>query len=141
VTEYSLELEMELPMQKTWMTWTGRVLSTLVVLLLSFSGIMKLMRPPEVIQSFVGQFGFPESTLLAIGILELACALIYAFPPTRYLGAIVLTGYLGGAIVTHVRVEDVFFGPLILGIVVWAGLWLREPGLRRLIPLVSADAR
>lgn len=128
-------------MQKTWMTWTGRVLSALVVLMLSFSAVMKLMKPPEVIEAFVGQFGFPESTLMPIGIVELLCALIYAFPKTRYLGAILITGYLGGAIVTHVRIEDVFVGPLIVGIAAWAGLWLREPGLRRLIPLVANDAR
>jgi hypothetical protein len=95
---------------------------------------MKLVQPPPVIEAFTGTFGYPASTLVPIGILEIACVALYAFPPTAVLGAVMVTGYLGGAIATHVRVGDPFVGPLVLGILAWAGLYLREPRLRALLP-------
>lgn len=124
--------------QKSWMTWTGRVLSGLVVLMLSFSAVMKLQGPPEVVEPFVNVFGYPLAVLGTIGVIELLCALIYAIPQTSVLGAILLTGYLGGAVATHVRVADgQFYNALVIGIVVWAALFLRDARLRALLPLVS----
>jgi uncharacterized membrane protein YphA (DoxX/SURF4 family) len=114
--------------------WTGYVLSALPVLLLLFSGTMKLVRPPGMAESFA-HLGWPATLALALGILELACTVIYAIPRTAVLGAILLTGYLGGAIATHVRIGEPFFTQFILGVLVWGGLYLRDPRLRALIPL------
>jgi hypothetical protein len=99
------------------------------------SGVMKLMHAPEVVRTFTSQFGYPESTLSTIGIIEIICVLIYAIPQTAVLGAILVTGYLGGAIATHTRISDpTLIGPLILGILAWIGLYLRDPRLHALIP-------
>jgi DoxX-like protein len=117
--------------------WAGRILSTLPILLLLFSGVLKLSKAAPVVQGFA-QFGYPESLLLSIGIVEVACAVVYAIPRTSILGAILTTGYLGGATATNVRVGDPsFFLPVILGVLVWAGLFLRDDRLRALIPLRS----
>lgn len=115
--------------------WVGRVLSALPVLLLTFSAIMKFTHSPQVIEGFVGKFGYPEGTLLPIGVVELFCALVYAVPQTSVLGAILITGYLGGATATHVRVSDAWYGAVGIGVVAWAGLYLREPRLRGLLPV------
>src|SRR6185436_3463109 len=85
--------------------WTGYVLGALPVLLFLFSGTMKLMKPPAVVEGFK-QLGFPERVILGIGILEIVCTILYVVPPTAVIGAILLTGYLGGAIVTHLRVGE-----------------------------------
>ncbi len=115
--------------------WAGRILSALPVLMLLFSGVMKLMKPAPVVQGFA-HFGYPESLALCIGILELACTVVYVIPRTSVLGAILLTGYLGGATATHVRIgEALFIIPVILGVLVWGGLFLRDDRLRALIPL------
>src|SRR5579872_6324587 len=86
--------------------WTGRVLSALPVLGLIASSSMKLMHNPNMVPMFVGKFGYQESALTAIGLVELACAVLYLVPATSVLGAILVTGYLGGAVATHVRVGD-----------------------------------
>jgi hypothetical protein len=117
--------------------WTGRVLSALVVLGLVFSASMKLRRPAEVVDSFVKHYGYPDPALSTLGVVEIACAVVYAIPQTSVLGAILVTGYLGGATATHVRVSEAFLAPLILGVLAWAGLYLREPRLRALLPLRS----
>jgi hypothetical protein len=115
--------------------WAGRILSALPVLLLLFSGVLKLMKPAAVVQGFA-HFGYPESLLLTLGILELACTVVYVIPRTSVLGAILTTAYLGGATATHVRIGDPsFFIPVILGVLVWGGLFLRDDRLRALIPL------
>ena len=116
------------------MLWTGRIMSTLPVLTLVFSAVMKLMKPPGLAEGFA-HLGYPVSLALGLGILELTCTFVYVIPRTSMLGAILLTGYLGGATATHVRVGDPFYGPVILGLLVWGGLYLREPRLRALIPL------
>src|SRR5437660_4842925 len=77
--------------------WTGRIISAVPVVMLLMSGIMKLAAPPEMVKAFTEQFGYPESTLLAIAVVELACVVVYVIPQTAVLGAILLTGYLGGA--------------------------------------------
>ncbi len=116
--------------------WTGYVLSTLPVLLLILSGVMKLAKPAPVLEGFA-HLGLPEHLALGIGLLELACTLLYIIPRTAILGAILLTGYLGGAIVSTLRVGDAYIATVILGVMLWAGLYLREPRLRALIPLRS----
>jgi hypothetical protein len=114
--------------------WTGYIMSALPVLLLLFSASMKLLKPPAVVQGFA-QFGFPESLILKLGILELICTVLYVIPRTSILGAILLTGYLGGATVTHLRVGQAFLMPVLAGVLVWGGLFLRDPRVRNLIPL------
>jgi hypothetical protein len=118
------------------MLWTGRILSALPVLALLASAVMKFLKPTEVVEGFVN-LGWPESLALALGILEIACTIIYAIPQTAVLGAILLTGYLGGAIATHVRIGDGFITPIVLGAMVWGGLYLRDERLRALLPLRS----
>lgn len=118
------------------MLWAGRILSALPVLALVFSGSLKLMKPAAVLQGFA-HLGYQESVILGIGIAEIACALVYAFPRTAVLGAILMTGFLGGATATHVRVGEPFFMPILVAVVAWAGLFLREGRLRALLPLRS----
>ena len=117
--------------------WTARVLTAIPVLFLLFDTVIKLMRIDPVIDSF-NALGYPASLALAIGVLELACLALYLVPATSVLGAVVLTGYLGGAVATHVRVENpllthVLF-PVYVGLFLWGGLFLREPRLRCLLP-------
>jgi len=117
--------------------WAGRIMSALPVLLLLLSGIMKLLKPAPVLQAFA-HFGYPQNLIFSLGILELACTVVYVMPRTAVLGAILLTGYLGGATATNVRVGDpLFFIPVVLGVLVWTGLFLRDDRLRALIPLRS----
>ena len=116
------------------MLWTGYIMSALPVLMLLMSGVMKLIKPPAVVEGFA-HLGLPESLALGLGILELACAVAYVIPQTSVIGAILLTGYLGGATVAHLRVGDSFLMPVLLGMLVWGGLFLRDPRLRALIPL------
>lgn len=118
----------------TKMRWAGYVLSVLPALLLLFSAWMKLSKAPPAMQGFV-QFGFPESVLVGIGIVELLCTALYLIPRTAVLGAILLTGYLGGATATHLRVGDAFITPIIVGAVLWGALYLRDARIRALIPL------
>ncbi len=116
------------------MLWVGRVVGTIPVLLLLFSAGMKLAKPTPVVEGFE-KLGYPEHLALYIGVLELACTIVYSIPRTNVLGAILLTGYLGGATATHVRVGDPFWGPVVIGVLVWAGLFLRDPRLRTLLPI------
>ena len=116
------------------MLWTGRILSIVPALMLLFSASMKLMHGPQVVEGFT-KFGYPEKVITPLGVVEVLCALLYAIPQTSVLGAILCTGYLGGAIATHVRAGEGFAAPLILGVIVWAGLFLRERRLQALLPL------
>jgi hypothetical protein len=109
-------------------------MSALPVVLLVFSGVMKLMKPPAAVDGFK-HLGWPVELALPLGILELTCTVIYLIPQTAVLGAILLTGYLGGAIATHVRIGEPFISQSIFGVLVWGGLFLRDPRLRALIPL------
>ena len=129
------------PAEKKGMVWTGRVLSALPVLALAMSSSMKLSGSAGVIDAFTKHFGYPESALLGIAIAEIGCAVLYVIPQTAVLGAIVMTGYLGGAVATHVRVGENFLIPLALGVVAWAGLYLRDRRLRALLPLRGARTR
>ena len=117
--------------------WTGRIISVLPALFLLLDGIMKLVKPAPVVEATV-RLGYPESVILGLGIVLIACTVLYFIPRTSVLGAILLTGYLGGAVATHVRVGEGLFPvsfPIIMGVLVWGGLWLRDQRLRALIPL------
>jgi hypothetical protein len=119
------------------MLWAARVMSALPALFLVMDGIMKLMKPDIVLKTTV-QLGYPESVILGLGIVLLGCTVLYLIPRTSVLGAILLTGYLGGAVATHVRVEDSVFSilfPVILGALLWGGLVLREGHLRAVLPI------
>jgi uncharacterized membrane protein YphA (DoxX/SURF4 family) len=116
--------------------WTGRILSTLPVLMLIFSAVMKFVKPPSFAEGMT-KLGIPESLATGLGVLELACVILYVIPRTAVLGAILLTGYLGGAILTHLRVGDNFIGPIVFGVFIWGGLFLRDTRVRALIPLRS----
>ena len=114
--------------------WAGRILSAIPVLLMVLSSIMKLVGGPEMMRNWAS-FGYPPSTLVPIGILEIACALLYVIPRTSVLGAAFVTAYLGGAVATHVRVlQPAGVGPAVLGALAWVGLYLREARLRPLFP-------
>ena len=116
------------------MRWGGYVVSALVISGLLFSGVMKLMAPEDVTNEFT-RLGYVDSHAFGIGILEIVCTIIYAIPQTAVVGAVLLTGYLGGATATHVRVGDPYFGPVIGGVLVWLGLYLRDARVRELLPL------
>jgi len=119
--------------------WVGRVISVLLSLLFAMSAFMKLKGGAEVMQG-MAHLGFPESLIMPLAILEISCVVIYLIPATSVLGAILLTGYIGGAICTHLRVGDPFFIQIALGIFVWLGLYLRENRLKALIPLRTSQA-
>ncbi len=114
--------------------WAGYIMSGLPVLLLAFSAVAKLMRPPAVVQGFA-QLGFPESLVVKLGILEIVCTVVYVVPRTSVLGAILLTGYLGGAVAANARAGQEVLFPVIAGVLVWGGLFLRDQRLRELIPI------
>jgi hypothetical protein len=114
--------------------WVGRVISALVSFLFAMSAVMKLRGGPEVVEG-MAHLGLPESLIVPLAILEISCVVIYAIPATAVLGAILLTGYIGGAICTHLRVGDPFFMQIAIGIFIWLGLYLRENRLKELIPL------
>ena len=127
------------PVSKTTV-WTGRIISSLVVLFLVFDSLMKFVKPAPVVEASA-QLGLPDSVIVCIGITLLACTVLYAIPRTSVLRAILLTGYLGGAVFTHLRVGNPLFShvlfPTYVGVLLWAGLYLREDRLRALIPLRS----
>ncbi len=116
----------------------GRVLSALPVLFLSFDSVIKLFRIDPVLRSFA-QLGYPVELSVAIGLIELACLVLYLVPRTSILGAILLTGYLGGAVATHTRVGSPLFThilfPIYVALLLWGGLFLRERRLKALLPL------
>ena len=121
--------------------WAGRIVSILAALFFLLDGVMKLFKPSFVVEATL-KLGYPESTIVAIGATLVICTVLYLIPKTSVLGAILLTGYLGGAVATHVRVqEEVFpiFVAIIFGVLVWLGLYLRDPRLRALLPLTSAE--
>lgn len=114
--------------------WAGRVISALVSALFLFSGVMKIMGGPE-LEEGMAKLGLPETMILPLAIVEIACVVIYAMPATAVLGAVLLTGYLGGAICTHWRVGDLFVMQIGIGVFVWLGIFLREDRLWSVIPV------
>jgi hypothetical protein len=117
-----------------WMRWTGLALSAAPALMLAGSAVMKLIHSPMIVEKLQQQFGYSEALLTPIGFVELLCVVVYLIPRTSVLGAILMTGYFGGAVATHVRVSDAFVIPLVLGVFAWAGLFLRDARLRELLP-------
>ncbi|HEU0091375.1 MAG TPA: DoxX family protein [Vicinamibacteria bacterium] len=114
--------------------WVGWALSIMASLLFLFSAFIKFKGGPELDQS-MAHLGLPAPMVLPLGILELTCVAIYLIPATSVLGAILLAGYIGGTIVTCWRAGDPFIINIVLGLVVWLGIYLREPRLKELIPL------
>jgi len=123
----------------TWATWIGYGLSGLVILFMLFDGGIKLV-PLDVVITTTAELGYPPSVGLArgLGILALVCTALYAYPRTSVLGAILLTGYLGGTVATHLRAGSPVFSHMLfgvyIGIMLWAGLYLRDDRLRALFP-------
>ena len=117
------------------MWWTGAVLSVLPALFLLFDGAMKLVKPAFVVEGTL-QYGYAESVLVPLGIVLIASTLLYLLPRTAIVGGILLTGYLGGAVATHVQAGEGWFSilfPVFFGVLLWTGLALRNAALRRLI--------
>ena len=123
--------------------WSARVLSSIAALFLVFDSLIHILRPQPVVQAFADA-GFPLSTAVGIGVTELIWTALYVFPRTALLGAILLTGHLGGAVASHVRVGhsvfETYIFPVIVGALIWGGLWLRDPVLQRLVPIRRADS-
>ncbi len=123
-----------------WMTLTGRVLSGITVLFLLMDAVMKLP-PLAVVGETMAQLGWPADagTARMLGGITILSTLLYVWPRTALLGAILMTGYLGGAIATHVRIASPLFSHILfgayIGLLMWGGLWLRTPALRALLPL------
>jgi hypothetical protein len=117
----------------------GRLVSGLVILFLLFDGAMKLV-PLQVVTETMNRMGYGSSETLArsLGLITIVCTLLYSFPPTSFVGAILLTGYLGGAVASHVRIGSPLFTHILFGIylgaMVWGGLWLREGTVRAMLP-------
>jgi len=120
--------------------WAGRIMSGLGVAFLLMDGVMKLFKPAVVREAF-SRLGYPESEIIGIGVLLLMCTALYLIPRTSIFGALLLTGFLGGAVATHVRVGDPLLShalfPTYIAALLWVGLYLREPRLRALVPLKS----
>lgn len=113
--------------------WTGYVLSALPVLM-CLMGVVMAITQPQKVQDGMAHYGFPASSAMPILIAEVVCVILYTIPCTSVLGAILLTGYLGGAVATHVRAGENFLPPIIFGVLVWGGLFLRDRRIRALIP-------
>jgi len=118
--------------------WIGRVLTALVSAFLLFDVTLKLLRPPMVVEG-TATLGYPEGSILVTAVLLLGCTLLHLIPRTAVLGAVLLTGYLGGAVATHLRVGDPLWShtvfPVYVGALIWAGLLLRRPALAQLFGL------
>ena len=116
---------------------TGYIITVLPALFLLLDGVLKLFKPSFVVEATT-RLGYQENTIVPLGITLVACTILYLIPRTSILGAILLTGYLGGAVATHVRFNEGAFPivfPVIIGVLIWAGLYLRDPRLRTLLPL------
>lgn len=121
------------------LVWAGRVISALPALFVSMDAVMKLFKPPFVVKATV-QLGYPEDVIRGLGIVLLVCTFLYLLPRTAVLGAILLTGYLGGAVASHVRAGQgpaVYLFPIVFGIFIWGGLLLRDRKLRSHLPIRS----
>jgi hypothetical protein len=119
--------------------WTGRIMSGIVILFMLFDGIIKFTTPDEATIALINQLGFQADQMPLMGTLALISIIIYIIPKTSVLGALLLTAYFGGAISTHVRVDNPLFShilfPVYLAILMWGGLWFRNPRLRQLLPI------
>jgi hypothetical protein len=122
--------------------WISYIMSGLVILFMLFDSIMKFVKPPHVIEGTLA-LGYGEEHLIVIGTLGLISTLLYAFPRTSILGAILLTGYFGGAVATHLRLNNPLFSHTLFtvyfGVLIWGGLWLRNMKLRELLPIQQSN--
>jgi hypothetical protein len=117
------------------MIWSGRILTALAVLFMLTDGVMKIVKPTQVLEAN-SRLGYPPSMLTGIGLVLIACTLIYVIPRTAIVGAILLTGYLGGAVASNVRAGSGWFEtifPALFAVLVWGGIWLRDHRLRNLL--------
>lgn len=122
------------PVSKTAL-WIGRVMSALPILLVLFGAILKVMRTASVHEGFA-RAGLPDRLIVPVGVIELLCVVVYVIPRTAILGAILMTGLLGGATLTNLRIGDpTYIVPIIVGMLAWGGLYLRDVRLREMIPL------
>ena len=115
--------------------WTGRILSAFAALFLLWDGVMKLLKPAIVVKA-TRDLGYPESDIAGIGVVLLICTVLYLFSRTSVLGAILLTGYLGGAVASQIRVQASWFNVIfafVFACLVWGGLWLRDGRVRQLL--------
>jgi hypothetical protein len=129
------QMEVATVSQSKTMTWIGRVLSALPILFIGLGAAFAFSHPEEVQKGF-DKYAFPAGFMNKVLIIEAICLLLYIIPQTAVLGAILLTGYLGGAVITHARVgEPNWIVPVIIGIVFWLGLWFRDPRVRALAPI------
>jgi hypothetical protein len=120
------------------MLWAGYIISALPLVALIPSAVIKFINPPFQAEGFA-HLGYDAKLALSLGIVELTCTILYIVPRTAVLGAILLTGYMGGAIATHLRVGEQFITQIIIGVFVWLGLYLRDARLRALIPLRKSE--
>ena len=121
---------------KRWMLWAGRVLSLWPAFVIVLSATWKLTRNPAYVVEFA-RIGWPESALTLLACLQLGCIILFIIPPTAVLGAVLLTGYLGGAIAAYTRIGEPYpvLVPLSTSVIAWAGIWLRDGRLRALLPI------
>jgi hypothetical protein len=127
-------MQISSPVSKTTL-WIGRVMSALPALLVLMSSVMKLMKMAAVVEGFA-RAGLSERLIIPVGIIELTCVIVYVIPQTAVLGAILMTGLLGGATITTLRIGDPTYPmPVVLGMLAWGGLFLRDTRLRELIPI------
>lgn len=121
--------------------WAGRVISGFVALFLAWDGVMKLLKPAFVVKA-TEELGYPASDIVGIGVVLLICTLLYVIPRTSIVGAIFLTGYLGGAIASQVRAQHSWFNVVfafVFGCLIWIGLWLRNMGVRSFLPFQASE--
>lgn len=118
--------------------WTARVMSVIVILFMLFDAVMKFIQPETVVQTTLA-LGYEEHHIIILGILALICTILYSIPRTSILGAVLLTGYYGGVVATHLRIDNPLFShilfPVYLAILAWGGIWLVNEKLRSLFPL------
>jgi hypothetical protein len=118
--------------------WAGRIVSGIAVLFLTFDATLKVLRLPAAVEG-TAQLGYPTGVLFGLGVVQIVCIVLYLVPRTAVLGAILWTGYLGGAVATHVRIGHPLFShvlfPVYVALLLWGGLWLRDLRLRALIPV------
>jgi hypothetical protein len=117
--------------------WIGRSMSILVVLFFLLDGVMKLFKPAPVVEA-TEKLGYQQSVIVPLGIILIACTVLYMIPRSAVLGAILLTGYLGGAVASHLRAGDDLFPilfPVVFGLLAWGGLYLRDPRIRDVVPM------
>jgi DoxX-like protein len=123
--------------------WTGRILSGAMIAFMIMDAVMHMTKIDPVVQASA-RLGFPLELVFGLGIVELVCTILYAYPRTSVLGAVLLTGYLGGAVAMHLRIGSSLFGemlfPVYIGVLLWGGLYLREPRLHALIPFTVTSA-